>query len=117
MSYMNTDRIEPRRAAALFFLAWGLLVWSNRVAAAEPQLFPAEVMLTGPGASQRLLVVGVDGKQVVGDRTAQAKFVSSNPAVTTVSDAGLVKAVGDGEAVITASHDGKQSTATVKVTR
>src|SRR5262249_18529694 len=90
---------------------------SGWASAAELQLLPGDIALTGPGASQRLLVVAVDSKQVVGDRTAQAKFVSSNPAGTTVSDAGLVKAVGDGEAVITATHDGKQSTATVKSTR
>src|SRR6185312_1221312 len=46
--------------------------------------------------------------------TPQARFTSSHPAVATVDASGVVRAVGDGEATITAVVEGKQ--ATVKVT-
>ena len=82
--------------------------------AAELKILPAEVTLTGPHASQRLLVLAEDNGQVVGDRTPQSKFMSSHPAVATVDAAGTVRAAGDGETTIIAAVDGKQ--ATVKVT-
>jgi hypothetical protein len=78
---------------------------------------PAEIALSGPQASQRLIVLADEGGQLRADLTPQAKFTSSNPAVATVDEAGVVKAVGDGEAVITAAHDGKQAAAKVKVTK
>src|SRR5262249_25465128 len=82
--------------------------------AAELKILPADVTLTGPHASQRLLVLAEDKGQMVGERTPQAKFTSSRPAVATVDAAGVVRAAGDGEATITATAEGKQ--ATVKVT-
>src|SRR5262249_26345251 len=88
---------------------------ASPVAAADLHVQPSEVVLTGPQASQRLLVVAVEGDVIVGDHTAQAKFVSSNPAVATVDAAGVVRAAGDGTATITGTHEGKQATATVKV--
>src|SRR5262249_13732952 len=101
-------RILP---AALFLLL------TARASAAELKLLPAEVTLTGPQARQQLLVlIESDGKPT-GDVTAQAKFTSSNPAVVAVDETGVVQAVGDGAAVITATHDGKQATAKVKVTK
>jgi hypothetical protein len=86
-------------------------------AGAELKVLPSNLPLDGPGASQRLLIVVEEGKQLVGDRTGQAKFASSNPAIASVSDNGIVQAVGDGEATIAATHDGKQATAKVKVTK
>ncbi len=86
---------------------------SSTLTAAELKLLPAEVSLTGPNAHQRLLVLAEDK----GDRTAEAKFSSSNLKVATVDEAGIVQAVGDGEAVITATHEGKQTTAKVKVSK
>jgi hypothetical protein len=86
-------------------------------AAADLKLLPGDIVLHGPGASQRLLVVIEEQKQIVGERTSEAKFVSSNPAVATVDERGVVQAVGDGEATITASHDGKQATAKVKISK
>jgi hypothetical protein len=85
--------------------------------AEDLRLLPADTTLTGPHASQRLVVLITDQGKPVGDRTGQAKFTSSNPAVAAVDASGTVKAVGDGEAVITATHDGKQTTAKVRVTR
>src|SRR5262245_45025644 len=83
--------------------------------AADLRVQPAEVVLTGPQASQRLLVVSVESDAVIGDHTVQSKFVSSNPAVATVDSAGVVHAAGDGMATVTATHEGNQATVTVKV--
>jgi len=90
------------------------LAWTAAARPAELKILPADVVLTGPGAFQRLLVVAEENKQLVGDRTPAAQFASSNPAVAAVSANGTVQAIGDGQAVITATQDGKQ--ATVKIT-
>ena len=82
--------------------------------AEELKILPADVTLTGPHASQRLLVVAEDNGQIAGDQTPQAKFSSSHPAIAAVDSAGVVRAAADGEATITAVVDGKQTT--VKVT-
>jgi hypothetical protein len=91
-----------------------LLFFPSTASAAALKALPADVVLTGPHASQRLLVVAEEGGQIVGERTAAARFVSSNPAIATVSKDGTVRAAGDGEATITASEG--TSKAIVKVT-
>jgi hypothetical protein len=96
---------------ALFFLFPGPCTW-----AADVKLLPGEITLTGPHASQRLLVVTQEGGVAVGDLTARAKFVSSDPAVASVDESGVVRAKSDGTAVITARHDGSEAKAAVKVT-
>ncbi len=87
---------------------------AGAASAADLKIQPADVTLTGPHASQRLLVFTEETGQVIGDRTPQAKFTSSHPAVATVDAAGTVRAAGDGETTITATVEGKR--ATVKVT-
>jgi len=84
--------------------------------AADLKILPGDMTLTGPHASQRLLVTAEEGGAVVGDQTAQAAFTSANPAIAVV-DGGMVRPVGDGETTITAVVDGKQATAKVKVVR
>ena len=84
--------------------------------AAELALLPADVTLTGPHGRQQLLAVLEERGQVVGDRTASASFTTSNPAVVSV-EGGDLRAVGDGEATITATVDGKSATAKVRVTK
>jgi hypothetical protein len=98
----------------------GLALWlslSAAASAAEWKLLPADVTLTGPHASQRLIFVSEDGGKVVADRSPDAKFISSQPAVATIDERGVVRPVADGEAVITATHGDRQATANVKVTR
>ena len=90
--------------------------FSRTVSAADLKILPGDITLTGPHAAQRLLVAAEEGGAVVGDRTAQANFTSANPAVAVV-DSGVVRPVGDGETTITATVDGKQATAKVKVVR
>jgi hypothetical protein len=96
-------------ALLLTCLSWGP-AWG-----VEIQILPGEIALTGPHASQHLIVVAVEDNKIVGDRTAGARFVSSAPTVASVDETGLVQAKGDGSAVITATHDGKKVTAAVKV--
>jgi hypothetical protein len=83
--------------------------------AADLKILPTDVTLTGPHASQRLLVVAENDGQIIGEQTPQAKFSSSHPNVAAVDSAGMVRAAGDGEAIITAVVDGKQTTVTVTV--
>src|SRR6266496_1479014 len=91
------------------------LVCAGPVFGDSVRVLPTEVTLTGPQASQRLIVLTEEGGQYIGDRTGQATFTSSNPAVASVNEAGFVKAVADGEAVITANVEGQQTTTKIKV--
>ncbi len=91
------------------------VVGSSVAISAELKIQPADVTLTGPHASQRLLVLAEDNGQVIGEQTPQAKFTSSHPAVATVDAAGVVRPAGDGEATITAAVEGKQATVKVSV--
>jgi hypothetical protein len=93
-----------------------LTLWSPCATAADLRVYPPQVALTGGHASQRLLVVLSDNDEAVGDRTAQAKLTSSNPAVAMVGADATVRAVGDGEASITVTAEGKQTKVPVKVT-
>jgi hypothetical protein len=81
------------------------------------RILPTETKLIGPESSQRLVVESVSGGKFVGEATANATFASSNSAVATVDPSGIVRPVGDGEATITATVDGRQATAKVTVTK
>jgi hypothetical protein len=112
----------------LFLLVPGLmtpnsLLWTALIIAAaapaghadELRIAPAEVVLDGPQARQRLLVLMYHGAEVIGDRTPAAHFRSSQQAVATIDNAGVVHAAGDGKAIITAEVDGREATAAVEV--
>ncbi len=79
-------------------------------------LIPAETTLAGPHARQQLLVESVAKQQLTGDKTAAAKFASSDTTIATVDESGIVRPVKNGEAMITATVDGQPSTAKVSVT-
>jgi Bacterial Ig-like domain (group 2) len=85
--------------------------------AANLKLSPAEIVLTGPHASQQLLALTQTAGTVDGDHTAKAKFTSSNPTVAMVDESGNVRAVGDGEALVTAVEGISKATAKVRVTK
>jgi hypothetical protein len=97
----------------------GLL--AGTLAGAEPihslTLFPDQVTLDGPRAEQRLGVMGegADGRQR--DLTAEAKFRNSAPGVAVVDASGLIRAVGDGQAVITVDVGARTATVPVQVRR
>ncbi len=76
-------------------------------------LIPAKSVLMGPGTGQRLLVERVDNERFTGERTAAAKFASNNPAVATVDEQGVVHPVSNGQVTITATVDGRETSATV----
>ncbi|HLW68022.1 MAG TPA: DUF1549 domain-containing protein, partial [Gemmataceae bacterium] len=99
---------------AIFFIATG---FPSLTFAADIIVQPADVPLAGPHARQQLLVLARDGTQVIGDRTATAKFTSSNTAVAKIDEAGVVTPVADGDAVITATVNGQTATAKVHVSK
>jgi hypothetical protein len=89
--------------------------FTGAAAGADLRVHPAEVVLTGPRASQQFLVVDETDGRTVADRTAAAKFQSSAPEVASVDAAGVVRPAGDGEAVVTATVGGRTAAAKVRV--
>ncbi|MGA2382390.1 MAG: Ig-like domain-containing protein [Gemmatimonadales bacterium] len=82
--------------------------------AAGVAVAPTSVSLTALGATQQLAATARDaGNSPLTGVTYT--WTSSNPAVATVSPAGLVTAVGNGTATITGASSGKTATATVTV--
>ncbi len=88
----------------------------SAVCLAAPQLtiLPGAVTLATPESRHQLLAELADDA-TLSDWTRLAKWTSSNPAVATVSLAGLVTPVSDGTAVVTADKDGKRAQSTVTV--
>lgn len=85
---------------------------------ADYRLEPSSIVLVGPKSSQQVLAVSVNHGQVTGDRTDQAKFAVANSSVATVDANGIVRPVGDGQTLLTATMpDGKTVSATVRVER
>jgi hypothetical protein len=87
-----------------------LILSLGSASAAEPTglaIFPPQPVLSGPRASQRLVVEQVRDGQAQGDVTSQAKFVSLEPNVAAVSADGVVTPVSDGMATIRAEVTGQ----------
>ncbi|GAH45858.1 unnamed protein product [marine sediment metagenome] len=68
--------------------------------------------------SQQLTVTATYSDETMTDVTAEASYVSTDPLVATVSEAGLITAVAGGDATVTVSYteDGITETTTVSVT-
>jgi hypothetical protein len=98
-------------------VALGACLLEATVWAEDLKVLPPDLVLTGPQASQRLIVVAEANGKFVGDRTAQAKLASSNPAVATIESPATVRATGDGEAIITAAVGDRLATVKVKTIR
>jgi hypothetical protein len=79
---------------------------------AELAILPDAIVLRGKGSRQQLIVEARAGHTYTGNRTATCTFTSSNPNVATVDAAGVVAAVSDGRAIITA-RDGTVTASTV----
>lgn len=92
-----------------------LLTALSTVAHAELVLLPETVTLSETGARHGLLVEQRDGDRLVGDVSASAAFVSDKPDIAYVDDKGFVQAVGDGEAIVTATVNGQSVSAKVVV--
>ena len=78
----------------------------------ELVILPEHTVFRGQGARQQLLVETRLNGSFVGSQTDEAKFSSSNPNVATVDESGVVVAVGDGRAILTAKI-GERSVSTV----
>jgi len=81
----------------------------------EQAVYPAQITLDGPHATQQVVVERLQGGAAFGDLTAKAKFTSGNPQVATVDEAGVVRPVGDGETMIRADVEGTVTEAKVIV--
>ncbi|MCG3195655.1 MAG: hypothetical protein GHCLOJNM_00122 [bacterium] len=92
-----------------------LCLLTSRPAPAEIRVLPSEITLSRAGEAQRLLIEGVEGSLWTGDRTSEAEISTSDPKVARV-EGGVLRAVGNGEAVLSASVEGQSATATVRVT-
>ncbi len=104
-----------RRALSLLCLL-SVLAAPARARADDLRILPPDSAIAGPESAQRLIVESQADGKFVGDMTAQAAFVSSNPAVATVDSSGIVRPAGDGEATITATIENQTATAHVTVT-
>ncbi len=92
-----------------------LVVSSMMLGQPSLEIHPPAVKLTGPTATQRVIVLRTEDKAIVGDATGRAEFFSANPKVAIIDENGVVKAVGDGETSISAAHDDMNVSIKVKV--
>jgi Bacterial Ig-like domain (group 2) len=74
-------------------------------------------MLFSSSKQRSLSVIGIfaDGQTRVITNSRETNYVSSNPQVATVTTDGLVKAVGEGTAMITVTYKDQSATVPVKV--
>ncbi|HLJ10734.1 MAG TPA: DUF1549 domain-containing protein, partial [Planctomycetaceae bacterium] len=114
--WANASPMNGRRRrllGALPSIAFCLLVAAaaGRSLAAEPaselKILPPQPVLTGPHASEQLIVEEMRAGQFAGDLTGKAKFSSTNPNVAQVTAGGIVTPVSDGTATIRAEVDGR----------
>jgi hypothetical protein len=81
------------------------------------QIHPPNVTLTGPQATQRLIVLRSESGKIIADVTRRAEFRSSNPKIATVDESGVVQAVGDGETNISAAQGDMHAVIKIKVVK
>ncbi len=97
-----------RLLMALLFLFCGSVAF-----AADLAVLPGNLTLVGKHAVQQLLVVDLEQQRAVRDYTDTAKYTTADVKIASVSDAGVVTPVADGETTITAQTNNR--TATIKV--
>jgi hypothetical protein len=98
-------------------LPGALLLFAAAAApSADLSVLPPISVLSSPEARQRLIVQAtVDGFNE--DWSTKARWESLNPDVARVDEAGIVTPAGDGEAIISATVEGRRATAKVVVKR
>jgi len=84
------------------------------LAAPKLAILPSNVSLTKSVEVQHLLAESVDGVYQQ-DLTRKVQWSSSNPQIATVDQEGLVRPVGDGQAIISAKAEGLDASVTVHV--
>ncbi|MBI3463581.1 MAG: hypothetical protein HY000_11060, partial [Planctomycetes bacterium] len=109
--------ISRRWASTIVALMLASLAQSQAASAdsASVLLLPDRTVLYGPQATQRLVVESRADGRFAGDVTEQATFATSDPKVVVVENDGVVRAVGDGSAVISAKVGNQLAIATVEV--
>ena len=90
--------------------------WPDSAAPPPLSILPEAIALNRAGAQQAILVEQTDGARWTADLTVKAAFQSSDPAVAEVDAKGVIHAVRDGEAVVSATVNGQTATAKVTVT-
>jgi len=114
----KTSRLLLAGAVLVVLSAAGI---ATRADSSDPPgelvILPDDVVLRGRGSRQQLLVAARAGETYVSPGTARATFASSNPNVATVDEEGVVSAVGDGRAIVTARVGGATSSTIVQVER
>lgn len=98
-----------------FVFCTALCLGYSSACAAELHIAPKDIVLSGPRASQRVLVFQTAEGKVEADVTADARFSSANPKVVAVDEQGMVRAVGDGATTITAAVGDRKTAIQVKV--
>jgi hypothetical protein len=101
-------------ARSLAFVCSAFLATSVAGAAEELAIFPAEFELHGSAARQLIVVERKSGADFVGDISGEATL-TAEPANIVKIENGVVVPLSDGETVLTARHDGKETTARVVV--
>jgi hypothetical protein len=107
-----------RFLVASFFVA-SVSIIPARFAVADFVVFPPEVKLQRNFAQTQLVVTQAEGGKVSersGDLTPSATFASSDPKIATVTEAGRVLAVSNGEAKLTVTVDGQSVDVPLTVT-
>ncbi len=97
--------------------AFGAPKADTRDGTGDLAILPHAVVLRGQGSRQQLIVEARAGTTYTGNRTATSTFASSNPNVATVDAAGVVAAVSDGRAIITARAGEVSASTVVEVER
>jgi hypothetical protein len=90
------------------------LLATSAIAAADLAILPGPITLDGPESYQQLLAeASLDNHQE--DWTRTAHWTSSNPAIATVDQTGLIRPVSDGEVTITATAQTRTAAVAVHV--
>jgi Bacterial Ig-like domain (group 2) len=76
---------------------------------------PASIVLTAAGATNQLTVEATYSNEASSNVTKSATYASSSTSVATVSQGGLITAVGPGKAAVIASYGGMSSSVAIEV--
>ena len=102
-------------AALAVVVAHSPAAFSGEGGATDLAILPPRPILTGPNATQQLIVEEMRDGQPAGDLTAKARFSSGNTLVAEVGATGVVTPVGDGMAVIRADVAGRSVETQVEI--
>ncbi|MEZ6139117.1 MAG: DUF1553 domain-containing protein [Zavarzinella sp.] len=83
--------------------------------AASLRVFPDNIHLHGPHASQQVIVVLEDNGNFTAEITKEAQFSVAEKSIVTI-DSGILTPGGEGKTTLTVSHGGKKVTIPVQVT-